>query len=76
MGVTATVPILRGAAVNQERSYASYPQSRQFHALVRQRARSVDCLDAGRLRSRIRVLAPLERMLQQQPRRPKRSGRI
>jgi len=26
MGVTATVPILPGAAVNQERSYASYPQ--------------------------------------------------
>ena len=29
MGVTATVPILPGAAVNQERSYASYPQSRR-----------------------------------------------
>ena len=27
MGVTATVPILPGAAVNQERSYASYPQT-------------------------------------------------
>ena len=26
MGVTATVPILPGAAVNQERSYASYPE--------------------------------------------------
>ena len=29
MGVTATVPVLRGAAVSQERSYASYPQSRR-----------------------------------------------
>src|SRR4030095_12442795 len=29
MAVTATVPILPGAAVNQERSYASYPQSRR-----------------------------------------------
>ena len=29
MGVTATVPILPGAAVNQERSYASYPQNRR-----------------------------------------------
>jgi len=29
MGVTATVPILPGAAVNQERSFASHPQSRR-----------------------------------------------
>jgi hypothetical protein len=29
MWVTATMPILPGAAVNQERSYASYPQSRR-----------------------------------------------
>ena len=29
MAVTATVPILPGAAVNQERSYASYPKSRR-----------------------------------------------
>jgi hypothetical protein len=29
MGVSATVPILPGAAVNQKRSYASYPQSRR-----------------------------------------------
>src|SRR5437867_5929453 len=29
MAVTATVPILPGAAVNQTRSYASYPQSRR-----------------------------------------------
>jgi len=29
MAVTATVPILPGAAVNQKRSYASYPQSRR-----------------------------------------------
>jgi hypothetical protein len=29
MWVTATVSILPGAAVNQERSYASYPKSRR-----------------------------------------------
>src|SRR5436853_6784918 len=29
MGVTATVPVLPGAAVSQERSYASYSQSRR-----------------------------------------------
>jgi len=27
MGVTVTVPILPGAAVNQKRSYTSYPEA-------------------------------------------------
>ena len=29
MAVTAAVPILPGAALNQKRSYASYPQSKR-----------------------------------------------
>jgi len=39
MGVTATVPILVRAAVNQKRSYVSYHQSRQLPRLPADNAR-------------------------------------
>jgi hypothetical protein len=50
MAVTATVPILPGAAVNQERSYASYPQSRRRGSSGTVVAtRLVLCLNLGRI---------------------------